>query len=202
MPEPGTPRAAAVNDSAAALLAVVDAYLEVLRQGKAPDRAAVLAAHPELAPQLESCLAALDFIHRAERTDPAVPQTLGDFRIVREIGRGAMGVVYEAASAQRRPAVRSATPAAAAAARMLCPAARASRGPAHRVSCRCAVFRRHGVRSCLSQTQPVQGVPMRRARRRGPRRQGRRGLPRFPSRRAGHPAISATRRRNRSSRRA
>jgi hypothetical protein len=84
------------NNSAAALLSVVDAYLEDLRQGKAPDRAAVLAAHPELAPQLESCLAALDFIHRAERTDPAVPPTLGDFRIVREIGRGAMGVVYEA----------------------------------------------------------------------------------------------------------
>jgi hypothetical protein len=97
MPEPGIPRAAAeVNDSAAALLAVVDAYLEDLRQGKAPERAAVLAAHPELAPQLESCLAALDFIHRAERPDPAVPPTLGDFRIVREIGRGAMGVVYEA----------------------------------------------------------------------------------------------------------
>jgi hypothetical protein len=91
-----TPPPAGDSDSAAALLAVVDAYLEDLRQGKAPDRAAVLAAHPELAPQLESCLAALDFIHRAERPDPAVPPCLGDFRIVREIGRGAMGVVYEA----------------------------------------------------------------------------------------------------------
>jgi hypothetical protein len=99
---------AGANDSAAALLAVVDAYLEDLRQGKAPDRAAVLAAHPELAPQLESCLAALDFIHRAEHTDPAVPPTLGDFRIVREIGRGAMGVVYEAeqASLKRKVALK------------------------------------------------------------------------------------------------
>jgi tRNA A-37 threonylcarbamoyl transferase component Bud32 len=110
MPEPPTTPhlPAGDNDSAAALLAVVDAYLEDLRQRKAPDRAAVLAAHPELAPQLESCLAALDFIHRAERTDPAMPQCLGDFRIVREIGRGAMGVVYEAeqVSLKRRVALK------------------------------------------------------------------------------------------------
>src|SRR6516165_5695358 len=99
---------AGANDSAAALLAVVDAYLDDLRQGKAPDRAAVLAAHPELAPQLESCLAALDFIHRAERPDPAVPPCLGDFRIVREVGRGGMGVVYEAEqlSLKRRVALK------------------------------------------------------------------------------------------------
>jgi hypothetical protein len=109
MPEPeATPTAAESLTSAAALLAVVDAYLDDLRQGKAPDRAAVLAAHPELAPRLESCLAALDFIHRAERTDPSVPPTLGDFRIGREIGRGAMGVVYEAeqVSLRRRVALK------------------------------------------------------------------------------------------------
>jgi hypothetical protein len=110
MPEPQTtpPVPTPSADSAAALLAVVDAYLEELRQGQAPDRAAVLAAHPELAPRLESCLAALDFIHRAEHTDPAVPPTLGDFLIVREIGRGAMGVVYEAEqlSLKRRVALK------------------------------------------------------------------------------------------------
>jgi serine/threonine protein kinase len=97
MTEPPTsPPPAGGNDSAAALLAVVDAYLDDLRQGKAPDRAAVLAAHAELAPRLESCLAALDFIHRTERPNPAVPPAPGDFRIVREVGPGAMGVVYEA----------------------------------------------------------------------------------------------------------
>jgi tRNA A-37 threonylcarbamoyl transferase component Bud32 len=108
MPETGPPHVAVVNDSAAALLAVVDAYLADLRAGKSPDRAAVLASHPELAPRLESCLAALDFIHRAERPDPAVPPILGDFRVVREIGRGAMGVVYEAeqVSLKRRVALK------------------------------------------------------------------------------------------------
>jgi hypothetical protein len=90
MPEPETTpdRPSGSNDSAAALLAVLDAYLADLQAGKAPDRAAVLAAHPELADRLESCLAALDFIHRAERPDPAVPPALGDFRVLREIGCG------------------------------------------------------------------------------------------------------------------
>src|SRR5262249_50417736 len=96
------------GDSAAALLAVLDAYLADLQAGKAPDRATVLAAHPELAARLESCLAAIDFIHRAERLDTSLPLVLGDFRVLREIGRGAMGVVYEAeqVSLKRRVALK------------------------------------------------------------------------------------------------
>ena len=88
MPEADTtpPQAAPNTDSAAALLAVLDAYLADKHAGKAPDRAVVLAAHPELAERLESCLAALDFIHRAERPDPAVPTALGDFRVLTEEG--------------------------------------------------------------------------------------------------------------------
>src|SRR5262249_52843379 len=45
---------------------------------------------------------------KAERTDPAVPPALGDFRVLREIGRGAMGVVYEAeqVSLKRRVALK------------------------------------------------------------------------------------------------
>src|SRR6516164_997384 len=95
-------------EPASELARILDAYLADLRAGKAPDRAAVLAAHPQLAAQLESCLAALDFIHRAEHADAAVPPALGDFRVVREIGRGAMGVVYEAeqVSLKRRVALK------------------------------------------------------------------------------------------------
>jgi tRNA A-37 threonylcarbamoyl transferase component Bud32 len=102
-PAPETP-----PEDASALARILDAYLAELRAGQAPDRAALLAAHPELAAQLESCLAALDFIHRAEHADAAVPPALGDFRIVREIGRGAMGVVYEAeqVSLKRRVALK------------------------------------------------------------------------------------------------
>jgi hypothetical protein len=79
-----------------AAVAILDAYVADVQAGRAPDRAALLAAHPGLAAQLESCLAALDFIHRADHPDPAGPPKLGDFRIMREIGRGARGVVYEA----------------------------------------------------------------------------------------------------------
>jgi tRNA A-37 threonylcarbamoyl transferase component Bud32 len=107
-PGPSTPASQEDVGPASALLRVVDAYLAELRAGKTPDRAALLAAHPELAPQLESCLAALDFIHRADRADPAMPPALGDFRILREVGRGGMGVVYEAeqASLKRRVALK------------------------------------------------------------------------------------------------
>jgi outer membrane protein assembly factor BamB len=94
------------SDSASALVQVLDEYFAALQTGKQPDKAQLLAKHPELAGQLDSCIAALDFIHQAGSTHPAgeTPAQLGDFRIVREIGRGGMGVVYEAEQLSlRRP---------------------------------------------------------------------------------------------------
>ncbi len=90
------------------LVRLLDSYFADLRQGDTPDRTALVAARPDLAPLLESCHATIDFIHRAERPDPAQPPVLGDFRIVREIGRGGMGVVYEAeqVSLRRRVALK------------------------------------------------------------------------------------------------
>ncbi len=78
------------------LIRVLDDYLADLQAGKQADRTAVLAAHPQLAGQLEQCLAGIEFIHRAGHTTGEVPAQLGDFRIRREIGRGGMGVVFEA----------------------------------------------------------------------------------------------------------
>src|SRR5262245_24238837 len=96
-PQPAT-AAYAASDTASALVRVLDEYLAALQTGAPPDKAELLAKHPELASQLDSCLAALDFIHKAAVPRPAgeTPTQLGDFRIVREIGSGGMGVVYEA----------------------------------------------------------------------------------------------------------
>ena len=83
----------------------VQEYLAALEAGRKPDRDAFVARHPDIAPALAQCLAGLDLVHTAgpRLRDPAPPPAaaeppaaLGDFRIVRELGRGGMGVVYEA----------------------------------------------------------------------------------------------------------
>ncbi len=85
-----------VEESASELVRVLDQFLTDLQAGRAPDREQLLAAHPDLAGQLEQCLAGIAFIHQAAQPASATPAQLGDFRIVREVGRGGMGVVYEA----------------------------------------------------------------------------------------------------------
>ena len=79
----------------------LDAYLRALQRGESPPRQPLLTEVPELAAALDG----LDFIHRVIRETPAaVPndskllerQRLGDFRLLREVGRGGMAVVYEA----------------------------------------------------------------------------------------------------------
>jgi serine/threonine protein kinase/Flp pilus assembly protein TadD len=87
----------------------LERYLAAAEAGTAPAREEFLARHPELADDLDACLATLRFIHRAvagpraaavsiSDVEPPEEATgrLGDFRIVREVGRGGMGVVYEA----------------------------------------------------------------------------------------------------------
>ncbi len=69
----------------------------------------VVAANPDLAPELESQFAFLGALESAsEPLPPGAPREIGDFRIVREIGRGGMGVVYEAeqVSMARRVALK------------------------------------------------------------------------------------------------
>ncbi|MDX1926064.1 MAG: protein kinase [Pirellulaceae bacterium] len=74
---------------------ILDDYLEQLKAGRAPSRETLLAQHPELATQLDACLAGLNFLHTAQASTPQ-HQQIGDFRIVREVGRGGMGAVFEA----------------------------------------------------------------------------------------------------------
>jgi eukaryotic-like serine/threonine-protein kinase len=110
-------RAAQLDDH---LAQVLEAYLADLEAGTAPPREELLARNPELAHNLEACLASLEFIRRAARQSACTVslrprlakieagETLGAYHLIREIGRGGMGVVYEAEgpAAEQRVAVK------------------------------------------------------------------------------------------------
>jgi hypothetical protein len=88
--------------------AAMQLYLDALEAGAAPPREVFLAEHSAIAQQLASCLDGLALVHEAARSIKDVGGTdgpltadelklpLGDFRVLREIGRGGMGIVYEA----------------------------------------------------------------------------------------------------------
>jgi eukaryotic-like serine/threonine-protein kinase len=93
------------------LIKALEEYRALLDAGGQPDRDEFQARHPEISEALVDCLDGLDFIHlaapqlhsavratAASSSDGAIqPEApLGDYRLVREIGRGGMGVVYEA----------------------------------------------------------------------------------------------------------
>ncbi|HJZ53784.1 MAG TPA: serine/threonine-protein kinase, partial [Gemmataceae bacterium] len=118
------------------VIAALREYRAALDAGRRPDRSEFLARFPEIAGELSACLAGLEFVHVAAREacqfadplgwddtreEPTVPVVLGDFRIVREVGRGGMGVVYEAeqVSLGRRVALKVLPSAAALDARQL-----------------------------------------------------------------------------------
>ncbi len=76
----------------------VELFLARRQRGEAVDTKAFAALHPSLAPELESALDALIALERATvETDPEpLPEHIGPFRVIRELGRGGMGVVLEA----------------------------------------------------------------------------------------------------------
>jgi tetratricopeptide (TPR) repeat protein len=79
---------------------VLDQYMEELAAGRKPSQEEYLRAHPQIAEALVGVFKTLDFVEAAGKSLNAAKleagQKLGEFRIIREIGRGGMGVVYEA----------------------------------------------------------------------------------------------------------
>jgi len=94
------------------LAQAVREYLQELEAGRRPDRRRWLGRYPELAEALGQCFDGLELVHQGaplasplsgnspqftgNAHDPVAANPLGDFQIVREIGRGGMGIVYEA----------------------------------------------------------------------------------------------------------
>jgi serine/threonine protein kinase len=83
--------------------AALEEYVTALEAGRRPDRADFLSRHAGIASALAGFLEGIDLLHSAAPPEAARPPLpvlpgapLGDFQIVREIGRGGMGVVYEA----------------------------------------------------------------------------------------------------------
>src|SRR5262249_36041651 len=92
---------------------IQDEILDRVHAGEAVDRPAPLAAHPAHVEALRRCFGLLDEIEEPPRVPSGAPSQLGEFEILREIGRGGMGIVYEARqiSLKRRVALKVLPPA-------------------------------------------------------------------------------------------
>ncbi len=84
---------------------LAEEFAERFRRGEAPSIAEYEARLPEHAPRLRKLLSTVAMMERLKSMTEGVsesstvgpmPERLGEFRVLRELGRGGMGVVYEA----------------------------------------------------------------------------------------------------------
>src|SRR5262245_521949 len=116
---PDHSRISSALDDDLQLQQALDEYAAALSSGKPAQRERLLAAHPDQAGQLAEAFDALENLYgilpavrpSAVAEDPTTAlarDALADFRIIRELGRGGMGIVYEAEqrSLDRRVALK------------------------------------------------------------------------------------------------
>jgi hypothetical protein len=97
----------ASGSKSAVVLELAEEFLQRYRQGERPSLQEYTERHPDLADEIREVFPAMALMEHIALADeslaspsvaaqtPALTQ-LGDFRILREIGRGGMGIVYEA----------------------------------------------------------------------------------------------------------
>jgi serine/threonine-protein kinase len=102
----------ATEDRSVRVLELAEEFLERHRGGEAPSIEEYVDRHPELADQIREVFPAVAMVEDIAIADESLhsggrgpapaasammtPNRLGDFRIIREVGRGGLGVVFEA----------------------------------------------------------------------------------------------------------
>src|SRR5262245_35764250 len=114
----GQNNTATIVTSDAELANILDRMADEQRERGAVDLYAWQRRHPEFASEIVRLLPTLEALVDFSSASPSQPvadleesfanKTLGDFRIIRELGRGGMGIVYEAEqlSLNRRVALK------------------------------------------------------------------------------------------------
>jgi len=84
----------------ARILRVIEDWCDRRDRGELVSEDELIQSHPEIADELRAHLVALDALDGLEAAQAGLPdgtpREIGDYKIVREVGRGGMGVVYEA----------------------------------------------------------------------------------------------------------